>query len=61
MAKHNFGLEVTVPIAGFQCTKCGKIVPSEDGKPPKKSVAEECQKEDCSQAAARIVREATEG
>lgn len=60
MAKHRFGLEVTVPIQGFQCTKCGKIVPrTEDGKVPKEFVVEECPKEDFSQAAARIVREAT--
>jgi hypothetical protein len=46
MAKHKFGLEVTVPIVGFQCTKCGKIVPAVDGKPSKESVTEECEKED---------------
>jgi hypothetical protein len=60
MAKHHFGLETTIPIVGFQCTRCGKIVPAVDGKPSKESIAEDCTKEDASQAAVRIVREATE-
>jgi len=45
MAKHHFGLETTVPYIGFQCTKCGKIVPAKGGKPPKEAIAEECPKE----------------
>jgi len=63
MAKHSFGLEVLDDKnahTGFQCTRCGKIVPVENGKPPKQFIAEECTKEDPSQAAVRIVRQATE-
>jgi hypothetical protein len=44
MTQHYFGLEVEIPYIGFQCTECGKIVPTEDGKPPKKAIAEECPK-----------------
>jgi hypothetical protein len=63
MAKHLFGLEVldgNNRHTGFQCTKCGKIVPIQDGKPPQEYLSEECTKEDASQAAVRIVRQATE-
>ena len=49
-------------IAGAQCVRCGQIVLFENGKIPDDMAAQECRKadEDFSQAAARIVREATE-
>ena len=47
-------------IVGAQCIRCGRIAMYENGKVPDDIQAQECDKEDASQAAAGIVREATE-
>lgn len=64
MAKHKFLVAVgdnAGNVVGAQCVRCGKIVKFENaGKIPEDIRAEECTPEDTSQAAARIVREATE-
>lgn len=63
MAKHNFLVgkqDEKGNWIGTQCVRCGKIAFYKDGKIPEDISAEECKREDASQAAARIVREATE-
>jgi hypothetical protein len=61
MAKHNFMVAVNEGDAtvGAQCIRCGQIALYENGKVPDDIREQECKKEDASQAAARIVREAT--
>jgi hypothetical protein len=63
MAKHKFmvGVNENGVNVGAQCIRCGQIALYENGKVPDDIAAQECKKEDPSQAAARIVREATEG
>lgn len=63
MAKHKF-ISAFVPnkdedFLRVQCAHCGKLVVVPKGKIPDDALKEECRREDFSQAAARIVREAT--
>lgn len=64
MAKHKFSGNVgdnAGNVVGTRCSRCGKVAKFEDlGKIPDDILNEECEREDASQAAARIVREATE-
>jgi hypothetical protein len=64
MAKHKFEISVgdkAGNVVGARCSRCGKIAEFEDhGQIPKHLQDEECILEDPSQAAVRIVREATE-
>jgi uncharacterized OB-fold protein len=63
MAKHKFLLarhDGEGKLIGTQCVRCGKITLFKNGKIPEDVSAEECWPEDVSQAAARIVKEATE-
>ena len=62
MAKHKFMVAVNEggTTVGAQCMRCGQIALYENGKVPDDISEQECKKEDASQAAARIVREATE-
>jgi hypothetical protein len=62
MAKHKFELEIgdnRGNIVAVQCVRCGLIAKFENEKLPDDISAQECKPEDASQAAARIVREAT--
>jgi len=62
MAKHNFivGFFENGIVVGAQCAKCGQIALYENGKVPDDIREQDCKgKEDASQAAVRIVREAT--
>jgi len=62
MAKHNFDRPIgdnAGNIVATGCSRCGKIVNLKDGEIPPEALQEECKREDFSQAAARIVREAT--
>ncbi len=63
MAKHRFERAVgdkAGNVVGASCVRCGKIVELENaGQIPDAIQAEECEPEDASQAAARIVREAS--
>ena len=63
MAKHKFlvGMYENGVVVGAQCVRCGVMALYVNGKVPDDIQAQECKKEDASQAAARIVREATEG
>jgi hypothetical protein len=65
MAKHTFDqptADLAGNIDGALCTRCGKTVPLDDNHNiPDDVQNEECEREDVSQAAARIVRQATEG
>jgi len=64
MAKHKFAGVVgdnAGNVVGTRCSRCGKIVKFKNaGEIPADILNEECKPEDASQAAARIVREATE-
>jgi hypothetical protein len=64
MAKHKFEIPVgdkAGNVVGARCSRCGKIVEFENlGEIPKDIQDEQYTPEDASQAAARIVREATE-
>ncbi len=62
MAKHDFSTSVTEggTVVGAQCVRCSQIVLFENGKVPADISAEKCSREDLNQAAARIIREATE-
>jgi hypothetical protein len=63
MAKHKFMVAVNDErgvTVGAQCIRCGQIALYENDRVPDDINAQECKKEDASQAAARIVREATE-
>ena len=63
MAKHKFliGLKDDKDnIIGARCSRCGKPTLFVHGQLPEEVRDEECVKEDFSQAAAKIVREATE-
>jgi len=64
MAKHKFQIpegDKAGNVVGTRCVRCGKIVEFVNaGEIPEDIQAEECTPEDASQAAARIVREATE-
>jgi hypothetical protein len=62
MAKHKFMVAVNEGgnTVGAQCIRCGQIALYENGQVPDDIREQECKKEDVSQAAARIVREATE-
>jgi hypothetical protein len=62
MARHKFeqGMTENGYMVGVRCTRCGQVVPFENGKIPEDIAAQECPREDFSQAAARIVKEATE-
>jgi hypothetical protein len=61
MAKHNFlvGMFENGIVVGARCVRCGIMVLYVDGKVPDDIQAQDCTKEDASQAAVRIVREAT--
>jgi hypothetical protein len=63
MAKHKFLIGVgdnSGNLVGTRCARCGKIAKFENaGNIPEEIQSEECTPEDASQAAARIVREAT--
>ncbi len=61
MAKHQFGVihDGTMSGSNVQCIRCGIIVPQVDGKISDVMLEQECKREDFSQAAARIVKEAT--
>ena len=62
MAKHKFlvGVFENDINVGARCVRCGQIALFENGQVPEDIRAQECQKEDSSQAALRVVREATE-
>jgi hypothetical protein len=63
MAKHKFMVALNDErgaVIGAQCIRCGQIALYENGRVPDDITAQDCKKEDASQAAARIVREATE-
>jgi hypothetical protein len=63
MAKHKFLLgrfDEQRAVAAAQCVRCGKIAMYENGKVPDDIREQDCARGDASQAAARIVREATE-
>jgi hypothetical protein len=63
MAKHKFLLGLQDDhgnVIGTRCIRCGKPVLFVNGEVPGEFRDEECMKQDTSQAAARIVREATE-
>ena len=62
MAKHKFMVAVNEggETVGAQCIQCGQIAFYENGAVPDDIREQDCKKEDTSQAAARIVREATE-
>ena len=63
IAKHKFiiGLYGNEIVVGSQCARCGQIALFEGGRIPDDIAAQECTRsEDFSQAAGRIVREATE-
>jgi hypothetical protein len=62
MAKQNFDratADNAGNVDGALCSRCGKTVKLENGDIPTDMKNEECRPEDFSQAAARIVREAT--
>ena len=62
MAKHKFSRSIIDDkgnVLGARCAHCGKPFLYENGEPPEELRNEECIEEDASQAAARIVREAT--
>jgi hypothetical protein len=61
MAKHNFAVAVNEGgvTVGAQCIRCGQIALYENGRVPEDISTQDCKKEDASQAALRIVREAT--
>jgi hypothetical protein len=65
MAKHRFDRVVYegIAVAGVQCVRCDQIVLFMNAEIPEEFREQECPSthEDFSQAAARIVREATEG
>jgi hypothetical protein len=64
MAKHYFviALSENDVVVGTQCARCSQIVFYVNGVVPDEILQQECpvKREDFSQAAARIVREATE-
>ncbi len=62
MAKHKFlsGVTENGVVVASQCAKCGQIALLENGRVPDDIAMQECSREDVNQAAARIVREATE-
>ena len=62
MAKHKFlvGVFENDINVGARCVRCGAIALFENGQVPEDIREQECQREDASQSAARIVREATE-
>jgi uncharacterized OB-fold protein len=62
MAKHQFrdAGDKAGNIVGVLCVKCGKTFEFENLDIPENAKNEECKPEDFSQAAARIVRAATE-
>jgi hypothetical protein len=62
MAKHKFlvGVFENDINVGARCVGCGQIALFENGQVPEDIREQECKREDASQAAARIVREATE-
>jgi hypothetical protein len=62
MAKHKFliGMYENGAVVGAQCVRCGVMALYVGGKIPDDIKEQECKKEDESQAAARIVKEATE-
>ncbi|MGA2346353.1 MAG: hypothetical protein ABSF93_10125 [Candidatus Sulfotelmatobacter sp.] len=62
MAKHKFAVAVNEGgvTVGAQCIRCGAIVMYQNGQIPEDLREQECKREDASQAAVRIVREATE-
>lgn len=63
MAKHQFKLGIVNnkgAVVGARCIRCGKAAIYEKGKIPTEIQNQNCVPEDASQAAARIVREATE-
>jgi hypothetical protein len=62
MAKHKFNISVNENGAsvGAQCVHCGQIVLFENGRVLDDISAQECVREDSNQAAARVIREATE-
>lgn len=62
MAKHRFLTALTedgAPV-GAQCARCQVIVLFVDGVIPEDIRNQECVREDVNQAAARVIREATE-
>jgi hypothetical protein len=61
MAKHNFlvGMYENGVVVGAQCARCGIMALYVDGKIPDDIQEQECRREDASQAAVRVVREAT--
>jgi hypothetical protein len=63
MAKHKFDratADKAGNVDGALCTRCGRTVElDDDGNIPTDVQNEECEREDFSQAAARVVREAT--
>jgi uncharacterized OB-fold protein len=61
MVKHKFEQSVDEggQLVGVRCTRCGVIVLFENGRIPDDLQKQDCPHEDFSQAAARIVREAT--
>ncbi len=50
----------TASVIASQCIHCGLIVPHVNGAIPGEVMEQGCKREDASQAAARIVKEATE-
>jgi len=64
MAKHRFDRVVFegIAVAGVQCVRCSQIVLYVNAEIPEDMREQECPatREDFSQAAARIVKEATE-
>lgn len=64
MAKHKFLIGVSDErgvVIGAQCVRCSQIsLYDKAGKVPDDIRDEECRREDMNQAAARIVREATD-
>lgn len=64
MAKHKFLIGVSDDrgvVVGAQCVRCSQIsLYDKTGKVPDDIRNEECESEDVNQAAARIIREATD-
>jgi hypothetical protein len=64
VAKHNFVIAMYEDgvIVGAQCSRCSQMALYVNGQVPEDIRSQECpaKREDFSQAAARIVREATE-
>jgi hypothetical protein len=65
MEAHNFLItktDTSGKVVGIQCVRCGKIaLYMPNGAISQALSKEECKREDASQAAARIVKQATEG